>query len=292
MEVIVPEHSGFCPGVKTAERKVFEAKRDRPGRTLYVIGYLINNKNFIDYLEQHDIRTVEAATDIPPGAVVFIRTHGLDRAEEQALRGTFEVIDLTCVHVKQVQREIARHVAEGFFIVITGTKEHPEIRGLVSYAGDAHVVLEDEADLATFTEAGAGTGEVFLCSQTTGSREFFDSVALRLREVLRPARRRILIHDPICPVTERKEREALRLQEQADVSFVIGDKLSSNAKKLFRILAAAKPAVHFIEDLKDLKGMGLPLERFRKALVVSSASTPAFIEREVVAYLTAVGAAG
>jgi 4-hydroxy-3-methylbut-2-enyl diphosphate reductase len=293
MEVIIPAHSGFCPGVKTAEQKVFETKRARPGQTLYVEGFLINNKIFIAYLERNGIQTVESVEDIPAGSVVFIRTHGLNRHDEAVHRRTYDLIDLTCVNVKKVQKEIARRTEQGFVTVIVGTRDHPEIRGLVSYADGRHLVLENETDLEALAGTPVDGRKIFLCSQTTGSRVLFETVRRRLEEMVGTDHpERLQVYDSICPVTERKEEEALCLQRETDISFVIGDKLSSNAKKLHQRLAAAKRGVYFVEDLEELKSLELPLEQFRKALVVSSASTPDFIEREVTAYLSSIKPSG
>src|SRR4030065_331884 len=121
MQVIVRAHSGFCPGVKNAESRVFVTKRQRPDEPLFVNGFLINNKNFIAYLEQNGVRTVETVEHIPAGSVVFVRTHGLNRQEEAALKKNYEVVDLTCVHVKKVQDEIARHSRDGYDTVSAGT---------------------------------------------------------------------------------------------------------------------------------------------------------------------------
>lgn len=289
MEVIIPAHSGFCPGVKSAERKVFEEKRARPGRTLYVNGFLINNKNFIAFLEANGVRTVEAMEDVPDGSVVFIRTHGLHREEEAALRKKYEVVDLTCAHVKKVQEEIARRSREGYDTVIAGTKDHPETKGLVSYSTGRCHVLENPADLKAYARTMDTSRRVFLCSQTTGSRAFFEEVRRSLEVLYGPDQRaRLCVFDPICPVTEKKEDEALRLQKETDVSFVIGDRLSANANKLYKRLSADKREVHFIEDRRELEALGLPLTRYRRALVVSSASTPGFIEKDVVDFLSSI----
>ncbi len=294
MTVVIPEHSGFCPGVKSAEQRVFAVKKARPDRALFVDGFLINNKKYIEYLEGNGVHTVENQAAIPEGATVFIRTHGLDRNEEKRLRSRFDVEDLTCAHVKKVQREIARHAARGFFIVITGTKDHPETKGLVSYAKGRFFVVENDVDLESLAATvlsralDSPADTVFLCSQTTGTRAFFEKVKSRLESALGAGGPRLSVYDSICPVTERKGEEALRLQREADVSFVIGDRLSSNARKLFQALAATGREVHFIEDVKEMEALGLDLRRYAKALVVSSASTPTFIEKQIVQLLESV----
>jgi 4-hydroxy-3-methylbut-2-enyl diphosphate reductase len=292
MKVIIPATSGFCPGVKSAERKVFEIKKKSPHHPLFINGFLINNKRYIGYLEKNGVHMADTAAQIPAGATVFIRTHGIDRSEERHLRSRYRLEDLTCVKVKKIQREIARHACEGYDTVITGTKNHPEIKGLVSYAAGRGTVVEDKQDLDQVAERHSGTdAKIFLCSQTTGSRALFSLAKQRLAAVCGPdLTTRLRVYDSICPVTEKKEEEALRLQASADVSFVVGDKLSSNAKKLFSRLAAAKREVYFVEDLEELLALELPLSRFRRALVVSSASTPDFIERRIVEYLSSVTA--
>ena len=295
MIVIIPTLSGFCPGVKIAERKVFETKRLIPDEPLYVNGFLINNKRYIEYLEKNGIHTIDSVETIREHATVFIRTHGVDRMEETVLRAKYDVVDLTCSKVKNVQHEISRNAALGCCTVIVGAKNHPETKGLISYTENRFFIIENTDDLHALTDNaiaagfGAPNRNIFLCSQTTGSRELFEEVRQRFSAVLgedTPTRLRVL--DSICPVTESKEKESLKLQQEAEISFVIGDKLSSNAKKLFRVLCAAKKNVFFIEDLRELQSLEIPLADYHKALVVSSASTPDFIEREIVAYLSAV----
>jgi 4-hydroxy-3-methylbut-2-enyl diphosphate reductase len=293
MIVVIPERSGFCPGVKNAEKNIIRLKKEHQSSPLYVYGFLINNKNYIEYLSGQDIHTVESLDDIPNGATVIIRTHGLDRRQEAVLRSRFHVVDLTCVNVKKVQHEIAARTAEGFFIVIVGTKNHPETKGLVSYAEHCAVLekadeLEVLFDRLVLSFGNDSPKKIFICAQTTGSRELFERVISALTTRL-GSEYEIRIHDSICPVTDRKEKEALRLQREVDVSFVVGDRISSNATKLFRILSAAtENKVYFIEDLDDLISLELALGLYRKALLVSSASTPLFIEKKIKAYLAAV----
>ena len=62
--------------------------------------------------------------------------------------------------------------------------------------------------------------ELFITSQTTASSSLFTS-AIELMKKKWPD---VVINsfDSICPVTEKKEKEALRLQKEAEISFVIG----------------------------------------------------------------------
>jgi 4-hydroxy-3-methylbut-2-enyl diphosphate reductase IspH len=176
-------------------------------------------------------------------------------------------------------------------VVITGKKTHPEVLGLVSYA-DKAMVVENDTDLNRLIRRcreekswpGEGYSTVFVTSQTTGNREFYLKTLSALSEEC-GSLVSVEHFDSICPITEQKEHEALDIQNDVDVTVVIGDPLSSNANKLFTILQDASPRTYFVQDLEQLKEMNLPLDDFTTAQVVSSASTPKFVEDEIIRYL-------
>ncbi len=291
MTVFVPELSGFCPGVKHAERNIFKEKGEKGSTPIYVYGYMINNRNYIRYLESHEIFTVEEPDALPEGSVVVIRTHGINRHQEKKLREKHEVIDLTCRNVKKVQLKILEQASSGAFVVITGKESHPEVLGLISYAGEAEV-LEGEEDLKRLlgwcrrnrSELGDRFSKIFITSQTTGNRELFLET---VSEVQRACGTRLPVEafDSICPITANKEKEALEIQKKVDITIVIGDPLSSNANKLYSILRSRDRSTYFVQDLDHLIEMDLPLHTFSTAQVVSSASTPEFVEGEIISYL-------
>ncbi len=289
MQVIIPKLSGFCPGVRNAEKKLLqENNKVKPGR-IYAYGNIINNSNYIDYLAGQDIQTIESVNGLPEGSYLAIRTHGINQAEEARLQKKFKIIDLTCVNVKRVQLAISEHAGQGYFIVITGKKNHPEIKGLISYARD-FMVIETAAELEHFLKdcplllKEKKYYKIFIVSQTTGSRDFFENTVNSIKKICTPDRE-IATYNSICPITNRKEEEALQLQQQVDITFVAGDTLSSNANKLFNVLAQKAKAVYFIADLNELISLKLPLTHYKRALLVSSASTPFFIEDQIRQFL-------
>ncbi len=287
MKVYIPVHSGFCPGVKLAEKKLLDLKIKKSGRNIYVLGKLIHNSRYIEYLKTLQIRTVDRSEDIPPDALAVIRTHGIDRRAEDRLGGVLEVVDMTCSKVKELQRYIQKHALEGFFTVITGKKDHPEVLGLVSYA-EGFYVIEDGSDLENFIAGfNKDIRKILVVSQTTGKRSLFEKVSRRITSVFSKGRE-IVVHDSICSITSLREQESLRLQEKSDATFVIGDHISSNANQLYQKLKNKNQNTFFIEDLIDLKALDLPIDTYRAALVVSSSSTPPFIEKEVVDYLLSI----
>jgi 4-hydroxy-3-methylbut-2-en-1-yl diphosphate reductase len=285
MKVLVPEHSGFCPGVKNAENLIFREKQKRTGKNLYVLGYMINNHSYIAYLSRNSILTVNSLDEVEKDSIVAIRTHGCDRHLEKKIREKFEVLDLTCRNVKRVQLKIWEHAEAGYFILITGKKIHPEIQGLKSYARN-HYVIEREDDLTEFIEKFADNSKkIYIVSQTTGSQELFKKTLGEIQRAFGPTHT-IEFYDSICPITARKEREALKLQEQVQITLVIGDRLSSNASKLFKILSENNGETHFFQDLGEMQKSGIEWADIEAAQVVSSASTPDFVEEEVIQFLS------
>jgi 4-hydroxy-3-methylbut-2-enyl diphosphate reductase len=291
MEVLLPRISGFCPGVMKAEKRIFTLKEAYPGQHIYVFGNMINNLNYIRFLGENGIITVNNIRGLKKGSIVAIRTHGIDRPSEKELRDKFEVVDLTCSNVKKVQMKIKDYAERGYYVIITGKKHHPEIIGLESYAIESSII-ETEQDLEGFItgdtpfqwRTAQGNFDVFIVSQTTGNRAFFEKIISEVSKRLKGVRN-LEWFDSICPVTIRKEEEACKIQKNTDISFVIGDRLSSNATNLFNALSQQKEHVYFIEDVKDIDAVGIPAGKYIKALVVSSASTPSFIEKEVCDYL-------
>ncbi|MDC7226676.1 MAG: 4-hydroxy-3-methylbut-2-enyl diphosphate reductase [Spirochaetales bacterium] len=294
MIVKIPRLSGFCPGVKNAEKKIFKALSDRPEEKHSVLGMMINNRRYIEYLEQHGVKTVGSIDEFERSTTVYIRTHGLDRKLQEALEEDFTITDLTCINVKRVQEIINEHSNKGAAVIITGKKSHPEVAGLKSY-GEQVMVIETYEELDDFikNEKFNGAGfepekytEIFITSQTTGSRLLFESAKAKISQKWK--NKRIESFNSICPVTERKEIEALALQKETEISFVIGDPLSSNANKLFNRLKQENPDTWFIQDADDLDKLDIDINRYSSALVVSSASTPQFVEEEVVKRLETV----
>ncbi len=283
MRVLSPRHTGFCPGIKAAEGRIFEVK-EHIAEPIYVYGHLIHNNAYIEHLAAQSIKTLRSIESAPLGSSVAIRTHGVSKELERELRRRFRVTDLTCAKVKRLQLLIEEHAGAGGFTVITGNKSHPEVEGLRSYAED-HVVIETEDDLQRCDPHlwRCRNEEILVVSQTTGGRRLFEATVKALNA--RAAGFHVECCDSICPITERREKESLEIQRRVDVTLVVGDTISSNAKKLYAALKSHSPETYFVRDLDEVKCLELSPRRYRSAQVVLSSSTPSFIETEIVSYL-------
>lgn len=289
MKVLLPQHSGFCPGVKRAEKRILNEKSKRVDEPLFVCGNLIHNKRYTAYLEENNIFTEGDIDSIPDGATVFIRTHGIKKQTEGVLKKRFKIVDLTCPTVKKLQLQIESYSNQGYYIIVTGKKSHPEVEGLASYA-DKCAIVESMDELTCFLSSSKELpgDRVYIVSQTTGKKELFTRVAHNVRERLGD-RYKIECYDSTCPITTLREKQARSLQQCVDATIVVGDKSSSNATKLFTILKEIDSHTFFIEDIRELKSLHLPLQSYSTVQVVSSSSTPVFIEDEIITFLSDTG---
>ena len=166
MQVIVAEHCGFCRGVKNAVDTALSVSAENT----YVLGELIHNQDVVKLISARGIRTAERVEEVPDGATLLIRSHGVGKdVYELCEKRHLRVIDCTCGFVKNIQQIVERKSAEGKTIVIAGQTEHPEVRGLVGWCdSESYVFSSEEEDFGFLKEK-----EVALVSQTTFSAERF-----------------------------------------------------------------------------------------------------------------------
>ena len=290
MKVLVPQHSGFCPGVAYAQNALFRVKkRHTLPEPLYVFGKLIHNRDYIDYLASEGIATLDASKlpdSLPNGSTIFIRTHGIARNIEQKLRSRFNIVDLTCRKVKDLQKLIEDYSNRGYFIAISGKPGHPEVQGLVSYALHS-AVFETPFITEAFSEAARDFGNILIVSQTTAPLANFSALVEEIQKKW-GNEKKIEPVNTICNITSKREQKTLEMISEADIVFVIGDRQSSNANKLFEAISKAHSCVYFIENKSELVSLPIELREYQCAVVVSSSSTPAYIETEIVNTLESI----
>lgn len=270
MKIELASSYGFCFGVKRAIRIAEEHK----GSKTY--GPLIHNKNEINRLKEgFSIGLAEKLEDIDADDSVVIRTHGIPKHELAVLKAQKnEVIDATCPYVTTPQQIVEQMSEEGYSIVIFGDKNHPEIKGVVSYAvnpQDAFIVLDAEEleDLPL-------RSKVALVSQTTRKPEDF----LKIVNALILTRKEVRVFNTICNATFENQDAAAALAKRADVMIVIGGKHSSNTKQLHSICKRDCEESYLIENEQELD----PAWFEGKALcgISAGASTPDWIVQNVI----------
>jgi len=273
MKIIIAKTSGFCMGVRRAVEMVLDApeKNENP---ICTYGPLIHNPQVLDVLES---KNISALSDIPENGsgTVLIRAHGVPpQIKKKLKRSGFNVLDATCPRVIKVQTIIRKHAKKNYASIIIGDKNHPEITGLLGFAGDRGYVagsLEDLKALPAFENA-------IIVAQTTQNTQLFESVKLWAAE----KHPHYKIFETICGSTELRQAEVKHLAESVDVVIVVGGRESGNTRRLFEIARqTGKPAYH-IETEKDVGTIDInDLSMAQRIGIAAGASTPNWIIKKV-----------
>ena len=270
MQVIIAKHSGFCSGVKKA---VETAMSVSPENT-FVYGEIIHNREVVSEITKRGLITVDDVSDVPDGATLLIRSHGAEKSVyEECEKRNIRLLDCTCAFVKKSRDIVKRASSEGKTIVITGSREHPEIRGLVGWAtGEVFVFASAEEDFGDLHGK-----EIVLISQTTFSEKSFSKIAENIQKV-RP--KTVEIFPTICYTTICRQREAKELSRICYAVLVIGGLNSSNTNKLAEIASANCKRVIRLRGADDFEYE--KIKGCKKVAVIVGASTPDWQTREVL----------
>ena len=143
MEVRLAKNYGFCFGVKRAI-KIAQDHKDS-----ITLGPLIHNAKEIARLKRDfNVDLSEDLENLESGRKLIVRTHGIPKKDLQRLQDQhFEVIDATCPFVRKPQMIVEEMSKEGYQIIVFGDKEHPEVKGVVSYAQNGARIIAGLEDL-------------------------------------------------------------------------------------------------------------------------------------------------
>jgi 4-hydroxy-3-methylbut-2-enyl diphosphate reductase len=255
-------------GVDLALRKLDKLVEKPDGRPIYTLGPIIHNPQVLEEYEALGVHRVAAPEEIPPGSHAVIRAHGVPRFVEESLKTRGVCIeDATCPRVKKAQVLISTQAARGGTLLLYGEADHPEVRGLVSYA-DGDTVLFDSLPALLEHTLDAGK-HYFLAAQTTQDRAQFERIREHLRQTLGPE---TPVLETICDATMERQREAVALAGEVDAMVVAGGYTSGNTRRLADVARAkGVPCVH-VETPDEL-----PMDRLRGFSIIgltAGASTP------------------
>ena len=145
-KLMVAKSAGFCFGVSRSVKMAEEMLAAE--QNCYSLGELIHNDDVVQHLRSEGLTVVDGPEQIPQGASVIIRSHGVSRAEFEAVQHTgATVYDATCPKVKRIHEIVAEASAEGRQPVIIGAAGHPEVRAICGWCVSP-VVVNDAAELA------------------------------------------------------------------------------------------------------------------------------------------------
>ena len=279
-EIKLAKFAGFCYGVKRAVETVKKLKAENPDKKVFVLGELIHNSDVINELESLGIKTL---TEIPEKGegICVIRSHGESpQVIEKIKQAGFEPIDLTCLDVKKVQQKAIELAKDGYFLVIVGKSEHPEVIAIKAnaelYSKDV-VVATSVEQLKEFETQIKIHKKVGVVVQTTQRITTLTSIVDYLISVAKE----VHVANTICQSTSMRQSEAKELAKESDLVIVVGSKKSANTTHLAEILKDITKTIH-IENDEELVNYKELIEKSKSISITAGASTPQNVIERVI----------
>jgi 4-hydroxy-3-methylbut-2-enyl diphosphate reductase len=279
-EIVLAGPRGFCAGVERAI-EVVERALDVVGGPIYVRREIVHNRHVVEALREKGAIFVDELGEVPAGATVIFSAHGISPAvrDDARARG-LRVIDATCPLVTKVHVEAQRYAREGYTIVLVGHADHDEVIGTTGEAPERIVVIASVGEAKRLEVENPE--KVAYLTQTTLSvddtRAIVEVLRRRFPAIVGPSK------DDICYATQNRQAAVKQLAAGVDLVLVLGAANSSNANRLREVAAVLGTRAHLINDVRDIKPEWL--EGVSRVGVTAGASTPEFLVREVVAYLS------
>lgn len=280
-DVVVVKSScmGYCAGVKRAVELAAGAlggscdgESGYATNKIYCLGDLIHNDAVMDNLRKMGLVVLDCVSEIPAGATVIIRAHGVPLGEMQQLKKMgCHVIDATCARVIHSQKLVKDYSSRGYTIFFCGDKGHAEVRSVESYANyeaasdGAFILLSDSKSVPS----DLPRGKCVLLAQTTFKESEFTAIAKALSDKSYD----IIIEDTICRATKERQ-DALRfLCKEVDCVLVVGSTKSRNTMSLLQIARDNCDSAYLIDGISALDNIVFSKKNIRIG-ITAGASTP------------------
>ena len=273
----VGKYAGFCGGVTNSVTKTEKYLNEY--NNLYCLGELVHNKQVIESLEEKGLKTIETLSEVEDNSTVIIRAHGVANSiYEEASKRNINLIDLTCPKVLKIHDKVSEYRDKGYFIILVGSKTHPEVIGTISFCGDKSIVIENLNDIEEVNNIIKYNNykDVVIFAQTTIKESLFDEIVDDLKENIQE----LVVENTICNATHLRQQECLEMAKTSDCMIIIGGKNSSNTKKLYEVASSVCPNTYLVETYKELDFN--ELKKYENIGIMAGASTPKTSIDEVV----------
>jgi len=244
MKIRVVKEAGFCFGVKRAIKLAFDAVKSKDGKA-YTLGPLIHNPQVVEDLRKKGVHVAKNLSRIQKGTLI-VRSHGVHPETLKRIREKrIKVLDATCPFVKKAQRMARLLYDQGYQVAVVGEAHHPEVQGIVGYAGDSALVINHNRmrkNLPCFEKLG-------VIAQTTLNIDAFEQVVGKLVENAEELK----VFNTICHATAHTQKATLRLAGKVDVMIVVGGHNSANTTRLAKLCKRFGTTTHHVETAEELK---------------------------------------
>jgi 4-hydroxy-3-methylbut-2-enyl diphosphate reductase len=281
---LLAQDMGFCWGVRRAIDIMENAAREKG--EIISVGPIVHNPQVVDDLRSKGVRLDKTPEDasIP----VAITAHGVGPEVLDGVKATgAEIIDGTCPIVTRSQRWARKMAQNGFAVLVFGDPEHREVKGVLGWAGDKGIAIQDGEPLPKDLPS-----RIAVISQTTQSPEKFAAFVSRIMTERVAEISEFRLINTLCNVTSGQQAAARELAAEVDLMLVVGGKSSANTRHLLEVCQEGGTPAHHVETAAELEPDWL--RGVDRVGVTAGASTPdsaveAVVERvrEIAAELEA-----
>ena len=270
MEIIRAKYMGFCFGVLEAIN-VCNSLVEEKGKK-YILGMLVHNKQVVEDMQRKGFKLVteeellQDVDSLEENDIVVIRAHGTSKKVHEKLKERkVKVFDATCIFVNKIRQEIEIANEKGYSILFMGDRNHPEVKGVISFADDIQIFESYEEA----TKLKIDLDKTYLLStQTTLNKRKFEEVKKFFKENYK----NVIIFDKICGATAVRQKAVEDLAVKVELMIVVGDTKSSNTKKLYEISKKLNSESYLVENEEQLD---LTIFRGKEVIgITAGASTP------------------
>jgi 4-hydroxy-3-methylbut-2-enyl diphosphate reductase len=273
IEVEKARELGFCFGVRRAIRIVETATKKN--KEIATLGPIVHNRLVVAKLAEMGVKVIDELDQLQDG-IIAITTHGvppqlLSQIEARKLR----VIDTTCPIVRSAQKAAKKLAEAGLSITIFGEATHPEVKGLLGWAGSNAIATLDGEKIANFNLSR----RFGILSQTTQSHSEFAKFTNDVVSTVLPHVQELRIINTLCQETRKRQEAALELAGKSELMIVVGGHNSANTQRLAEACSLIVET-HLIETAAEIERNWLSGKQ--RIGVTAGASTPDEAIEEVV----------
>jgi 4-hydroxy-3-methylbut-2-enyl diphosphate reductase len=247
MRVEKADKIGFCLGVRRAVNILEKVARERGG--VQTLGAVVHNQQVLQRLAEIGVKVAKSVDDIQ-GNIVATSSHGISPQVEKEIRARhIEIISTTCPFVHRAQVAARRLADSGFFVVIYGDADHPEVKGILGWTKGKGIATMDEKFVQTFERIPRRLG---ILSQTTQIPAHFNQFVKKLLDSAFTRDSEMRIIDTICHDIRERQVAALRLANRVGLMLVVGGHSSANTNRLAE-LCSTVTTTFLIETAEEIQ---------------------------------------
>jgi len=265
VEIEKAHELGFCFGVRRAITIIEDVAREHGG--IVTLGPIVHNQLVVARLAELGVKVVEGLDQVQH-EIVAIPSHGIPlQLQSQIEARQLRTIDTTCPIVRNAQEATRKLAADGFRIIVFGDAHHPEVKGLLGWAGGNAVAATDASQVANLSIPH----RLGILAQTTQSYPGFIEFINRVITILWPRIQELRIINTLCRETLKRQQAALELAERSELMIVVGGRNSANTRRLAEVCSTLVET-HLIETAAEISAHWLVGKKHIG--VTAGASTP------------------